>query len=36
VSAKQKKNIDDLLEAILLVADSVQIKLTLTGPPSVR
>jgi translation initiation factor IF-2 len=26
VSAKQKKNIDDLLEAILLVADSVQIK----------
>src|SRR5512136_215865 len=26
VSAKQKKNIDDLLEAILLVADSIQIK----------
>jgi len=26
VSAKQKKNIEDLLEAILLVADSIQIK----------
>jgi len=26
VSAKKKQNLDDLLEAILLVADSIQIK----------